>query len=442
MIKAEKKLNRTKQVSMILAIALVISGIPVSAIAGEAGDGKSFLGTAANNFSDFVAKVPSAFNMEAAEIGTRVRIRPHFSTSTAYNSNATLIGNGDTDSAFQYRLSPGISVEYPVGRLFTMADYTYSFAGSQGKKVDYTTNTHNFSALARYEVSQDTNVGLSNNIQLSETPLGGGDLFILETAILSATHRFGERLTGTVSDTFQWFDDRGNLAPKYKNSGFIDNGVKGELAYDVSENLKVGPSVTWNIRDFDQDEAKNYWQIDPRLQATYGIGTKLTLRGNVGWQYRKFDNQGKSDDNEWTIAYGVGLSYLFSNKLSWTLDYNRSLQDTFDTGFVLREGSQASTLDNLDREYRVLRSDRINTRILYNINEKMSASAYGGVQFIDSEREDNVFSEFDESDESAMEIGASFIYRLTSYLSLSLDYSFGRRFSTDNEARTIIAVGE
>lgn len=408
-------------------IALALLPMSVAAFADE-GAATTEGGDEQGFFDRLFSGLPGIFQeLSPADVGHKPRVKPHFAFTSGFHSNAQL-GAQQADPAWQARIAPGLTISVPSGKLYTEVDYTYGFSTTQGRRTSANINTHNLNALARYDLSADTIIGIGNNIQFSEVPGVPGQPFILETATGQVKHRITPKLTGTLTDTFQFFEDKSSTRP----NDFVDNGVRGELSYDVTSDIGVGPSFNWNVRNFQDIDAKDYWQIQPAVNASYRLGPKTTVAGNFGWAFRKFSEG--ADDDEAELVYGASVNHKLGRKFIWAVSYARTLVDTFDTSFVFRDSPVAANLDNLAREFRVLKSHRIGTSATYNFNEKNAASAFGDFQFLDGGRTDNVV--FGTSgDEKAMEVGASYTYRLNKYIAFELLYSFGRRFSSDNAAQ-------
>lgn len=416
---------------LLMAAPVVLAG------EGPAAGGGGFDNTSSADASNFVSrgvnKVGSSLGhllgvhdlfseLSSADVGHKSRIRPHFNFTQGFISNARL-GANQADPAWQARVAPGITVSVPSGKLYTEADYTYGFSTTQGRKTHANVSTHNITAMARYDISADTVVGVGNNLQLSEVPGAAGETFLLETATAQAKHRLGEKLGVTLTDTLQFFNDRATS----RQNDFVDNGVGAGFAYDATKDLSVGPTIQWNIRHFDKLDDKSYWQITPGVAASYRLGPKTTVGGNFGWALRVFD---KGSNKESELVYGASANHKLGHKFVWSIAYAKSLVDTFDTSFVFKDSAEASALDNLDRDFRVIKSHRIGTSATYHITEKNSVGAFGDVQFLSSEYKDRIVHK-NSHDERAMEIGARYSFRFTRYISFDVLYSFGRRFSVE-----------
>jgi len=382
--------------------------------------------------SDFNTQFRDIFREPSPEDVTRKpRIRPHLVATTGYISNASL-RPGQKDHAWQARIAPGLTLSFPWQKLYTEVDYTYGFNTTQGNRTSANVNTHTLNALARYDLSSDTVLAVGNNIQWSEIPLQGGRTFTLETATAQAKHRFGERLDGAITNTFQWFNDNSKEPPFDQTNEFVDEGIKAEALYELFDSLSVGPSFGWNIRSFNEREGKNYWQINPALNVLYKLGSKTTLGGNFGWGHRKFTDEGFTvGDTESELVYGASARHVLGQKVVWSIEYQKSLQDTFDTNFVFRDDPHSVTLDNLDRRFRVLKSHRIGTAATYYLTERHSLGAFGDFQFISGDENDHVETRT-KNHEKAMELGATYTFRLNRYVNFDLNYIFGRRFSEEN----------
>lgn len=363
-----------------------------------------------------------------ADVGHKSRIRPHFAFNQGFLSNARLASN-QADAAWQARIAPGITVSIPSGKLYTEVDYTYGFSTTQGRKTNANINTHNVSALARYDISADTVVGVGNNLQLSEVPGTVDETFALNTTTAQLKHRLGPKLSASLTDTFQWFNDKATS----RQHDFVDNGVAVGLSYDVTKDLSVGPTFAWNVRHFEKidddfGDLKDYWQITPGILTTYRLGPKTTLTGNFGWAFRRFDKGGNRTQSE--LVYGASATHKLGRKLIWSFSYAKTLQDTFDTSFVFRDTPEVTALDNLDRDFRVIKSHRLGASATYILNEKNSIGAFGDVQLLSSDLDDRIIHR-DSNDERAMEVGTKYSFRFNRYITFDVLYAFGRRFSVE-----------
>jgi hypothetical protein len=84
-----------------------------------------------------------------------------------------------------------------------------------------------------------------------------------------------------------------------------------------------------------------------------------------------------------------------------------------------------------DSNFRVVKVHRIGTNASYYFNEKNSIAGFFDVQFTETDDADNVVTG-QKNDERLMETGLRYSYRLTRYLSFDIGYTFGRRFTTQN----------
>lgn len=440
MVNGRKKYRRC---TLITIFALLLCVMPV-AFADEGGatsegnDGGGFFSGISRGLSNLTSGLPNIFQeLSPADVGHKPRIKPHFAFNQGFTSNARF-GSNQADAAWQARVAPGIGVSIPSGKLYTEADYTYGFSTTQGRKTHANINTHNINALMRYDLSEDTVIGVGNNFQISEVPGAAvGDTFTLETATAQVKHKLSPKLSASLTDTFQWFNDGSKLVSEgvSRENDFSDNGVGVNLNYDATSDLTVGPSFLWNMRDFKRVNEKDYWQIQPGVAASYRLGPKTTLGGSFGWTFRDFENNAAwaSDDHESELVYGASASHLLGRKLVWSVSYAKTLQDTFDTSFIFKDTPESTALDNLDRDFRLLKSHRIGSSATYNLNERNSVGAFGDVSFVTGDAEDNI-SRNSKNHEKTMEVGARYAYRLNRYFTFELLYAFGRRFSADNQS--------
>lgn len=427
--KAQGRESRVWRGAVVLIVAFLM--LPTLSFADEGaggGEKEGFFSRIGNGLSNLTGGLFSELSPE--DVGHKPRVKPHFAATQGFISNARL-GANQADAAWQARIAPGITISVPSGKLYTEVDYTYGFSTTQGSKTHANINTHNINALARYDLTADTIIGVGNNLQFSEVPGEPGQPFILETATGQVKHRLSPKLTASLTDTLQVFEDKSATRP----NDFVDNGVDVSLSYDVTSDLSVGPTFSWHVRGFDDLDAKDYWQITPGVGTSYRLGPKTTLNGNFGWALRKFaKGQGKNDTQS-ELVYGASVNHLLGRKFVWSVGYAKTLTDTFDTSFVFRTNPNSVTLDNLDREFRVLKSHRLMSSATYNFNEKNSIAAFGDFQFISADKKDQITFKTD-GDEKAMEAGISYSYRFNRYITFDVGYAFGRRFSAENSPRT------
>jgi len=380
-----------------------------------------------SHFSDLFSE------LSASDAGVRPKITPHLSFNQGFVSNANL-GKAQDDPAWQARLAPGIGISLPLNRLLAEVDYTYGFSTTQGRHTNSNRNTQNFDALMRYQLTEKTTLGASNNIQWSQIPGNSDKMFMLESAIGQVQHEFTDKLMSDTKYTFQYFNDQSESDQTSRENDFNDNGLQQRFDYDITEAIRAAFSFQWNIRDFKKIAGKDYWQIQPVWHVSYDLGPKTTVGGHLGWAYRRF--HATHGDAESELVYGANLRYLFGQKLTWLLNYDKKLSDTYDTDFIYREDAETTPLDNFDRNYRVLKVHRIGTKLNYNFNERFSTRMFADFEFTTSDKEDNVvlIGQNQKNDEKTMEIGAGFRYRITRWLAINILYSFGRRFQSDDGA--------
>jgi hypothetical protein len=385
--------------------------------------------TAHKSFSPF----PHLFTqMPVEDIGHKPRIRPHFAFNQGYVSNARL-GTSQADAAWQARIAPGIGISVPYKRLLAEVDYTYSFFTSQGRKTDQNTSTHNLDGLLRYELTSKTTLAVGNDTQWSDIPLVEHDTFFLETVNTQLIHSFTSKFRSDLVYAFQYYDDRTKSDTTSREQDFSDHGIIETVHYDLTEALTFSPAFSWNVRDFKRVRDKDYWQISPVLGAAIRLGSKTTLGGHFGWAFRKFDHgTAGTGKRESELVYGSSLQHFWGRKFVWRLQYDKTLQDTYNTGFVYREDAETIPFDNFDRNFRVVKNHRIDTRADYFFNEKFSSGVFGTFQFTTNDEKDNVVIG-KKNTERGMEVGAKASYRLWRYMSLDILYAFGRRFSSTDE---------
>lgn len=386
-----------------------------------------------NAISDFQSRLPAVFHEPAAaDVGNKPRLKTRMYTLTGYTSNGNLDSN-QASSAWLARVSPGLSLEMPIGdRLYTEIDYTYSFATIQGRNIHENTNSHHLQGLARYALTDATQLGLKQSIQWSELPgTSAGNMFTLNSTTAEITHRFSDILDAYLSDTYQWFQDETESDEGLFNQQYNDNGVAGGVNYEVTDRITLTPNAGWNIRNFAALDSKDYWQARYQLNGKYELGTQTTLTGFFGHNIRNFSKGSGADDTENNLIWGAGIINNVTHKLSVDLDYTHNAVDTFDTGFLNSTTAEATNADNLDRNFRIMTTHRIKAGTNYYINEKNRVSLWGDLQFVNAAAEDNVVR-LNNGDEVTMEFGPTYSYRINEYMNLDVAYTFGRRMFADD----------
>ena len=131
------------------------------------------------------------------------------------------------------------------------------------------------------------------------------------------------------------------------------------------------------------------------------------------------------------------MVHTLGSKLVLGLNYQKSLQDTFNSQFVQRvDNPEAGNLDTFDGNFRVVKAHRIDSTATYNFNEKNSVGTFVAFQFVNTDAEDNLKTA-EKNDEKTFETGVRYSYRISKYASLDIGYTFGRRFSAmNNSGRT------
>jgi len=427
---------KTSTFASMLAVLFAVSIIPAgfSAETVDAQANKSGIGNSlANAISDFQAKLPAIFREPSPEdIGTKPLLKTHFGATSSFTTDANLTTK-ERNPAWLARVSGGLTLELPIGdRLYTEADYNASYASVQGKGISTNTVSHNLSALARYKLTDATLLGLKHNIQWSQVPDSIDDMFTLSTTTAEVTHKFSDNLTASLGDSFQWFQDELSTEPGFINQEYFDNTVFATADYVATDRLNLMPKFSWNKRHFSNIETKNYNQFRYDLAAAYELTAQTTLSAHGGYNYRRFSEG--SDRGDHAFIYGIGVQSNVSQKLSWNAGYEYDVQDTFDTNFLTNEGAEATNLDNLDRNFRLLRTHRFGGSVLYHLTERNSFSFFSDVQFVRTDAEDNVVR-LRENNEASLEMGPGYTFRLNKYLSFELKYVLGRRFgNTDSDS--------
>lgn len=421
--------NSTKSRILSLTLALLVFMTSACVPSSFAADGGNWF---SNAVSSVKSSVKDTFSeLSSADIGSKPRVKPHFSSNTGWVSDGDLSTTGQ-QGAWLLRIAPGVTVQLPAGeKLYNELGYTYSFVTTQGaRKTDGHSNGHNINWISRYQAAPDTVIGVGNNAQWSEQPGDFHKNFFLETANADITQKLGEKLDGKIGYQFQYYKDPTDTDPTTNEQSFTNNQLSALLNYDVLDKLTLSPSFVWDIRSFSKLREKDYKQYTESLGTSYRLGPKTTLNANIGWAFRDFDK----GNNEYELVYGGGVVHTLGSKLVLGLNYQKSLQDTFNSQFVQRvDNPEAGNLDTFDGNFRVVKAHRIDSTATYNFNEKNSLGTFVAFQFVNSDAEDNLKTA-EKNDEKTFETGFRYSYRISKYASLDIGYTFGRRFSAMNNS--------
>ena len=419
------KKSRIFSLTLALLVFMTSACVPVS-FAAEGGSWFS------NAVSSVKSSVQDTFSeLGSSDLGTKPRVRPHFSSNTGWVSDGDLSTEAK-EGAWLMRLAPGVTVALPVGdKLYNELDYTYSFVTTQGAgDSDGHSNGHNINWISRYQATADTAIGVGNNTQWSEEPGAFHRNFFLNTTNADVSHKFGEKLDGRVGYVLQYYKDPTPSGVTEREQTFTNNQISTSLDYDVLDKLTLSPSFMWDVRNFAKVREKDYNQYTESLATKYHLGPKTILDANIGWAFRDFDK----GNNESELIYGAGVTHTVGRKLVLGLNYQKSLQDTFNTAFVQRvDNPEAGNLDTFDGNSRVVKAHRIDSKATYYINEKNVVSAFLGFQAAYGDAEDNVVTG-EKNNEKMMETGIRYSYKICKSVSLDIGYSIGRRFSAMNSA--------
>jgi len=432
--------SKVEAFTRVLPVLVLVGFITFSNPLAQAAEKEGGFGAGLKDaISNFQQSLPSIFHeLSAEDIGVKPRLRPHFGVNSSFTSDANL-GEKQGDPAWLARISSGVALELPLGdRLYTEADYTFSWATIRGRETNEHVMSHSIDFLARYKLTDESTIGLSQNLQLSEVPGAGGDTFILNSSKIEGSHKFSPLIRASVDATYQHFQDKGNNTIRTKNSEFMDFSTGVSVDYKATDMLTLIPSFRWTLRDFKAANTKDFWGLESKLGAKYDLSARTTISAHVGWDRRDFDDtDARGDEVDHSLLWGVSISHAVSRLLTAGVSYDRSVQDTFLTDFafddtgIYRDGAEATNLDNLDRNFRIITIDNISARGTYHIDERNSMGIFGAFQFSHTDAEDNIFN-LVENDEKVMELGASYSYRLNRYISLGIQYIYGRRFSNED----------
>ncbi len=429
--KVEIKIKHNWISPVIVLLAFFLFTLIPNLRADEAATDQGSGGRWSNLGSKLKSAMPKIQNplseLGSEDAGSKPRITPHLHANSGYTSNATL--KRKAQSAWIANVSPGVSLDLPLSdKLYSSLGYTYTLSETQGKNIHAHSNGHTLEATLKYDLSKDTSFGARNGLYWSELAGSPGNNYLMEAASAGVKHNFGSRLTGGANYNYEHFRDVTVTNALTPNDTYDDNGATADASYKITDDLAVSPTFAWNIRRFEKVEQKNFWQIAPGVGTEYQLGTKTKIGGNFGWGYRSF-SQGDGYESE--LLYGAWLSHLLSRKINWSIKYDKTLQDTFDSRYAKIKSGATTDLDNFDRRFRVVKNHRLSTELGYSINEKNSISTYGAFQFTKADANDNVFTN-DENEEQKMSIGIGYNYRLTRYLTFTLGYDFSRNFQTQN----------
>src|SRR3989338_3625409 len=198
--------NSKKSRIFSLAVALLVFMTSTCVPSSFAADGGNWFSNAVSSVKNSVQDTFS--ELSSSDIGSKPRVKPHFSSNTGWVSDGDLSTTGQ-QGAWLLRIAPGVTVQLPAGdKLYNELGYTYSFVTTQGaRNTDGHSNGHNINWLSRYQAAHDTVIGVGNNAQWSEQPGDFHKNFFLETANADITQNLGEKLDGKIGYQFQYYKD-------------------------------------------------------------------------------------------------------------------------------------------------------------------------------------------------------------------------------------------
>jgi len=280
------------------------------------------------NLPDLTDPMAPFFQME----GLRMRLGVvefalNFGMSFAYNDN---IFNAQTPRVADYitTITPTFTLE--IGDAIKREDNFFAISYSPQPQIfaensDQTTINENLAVALHYQfprLTEDLAFSYAKNSNPTLTDIGRVEtrqysLLWTNSYALTARTALEFALQGaTVAYT----------GPGYTNYSTVSATTR--LAYEVSPKLllTLGPSVGVTTNEGGQGK-QTFESIT--LGFEYKSLSKLAFHGGLGFQVQQFDGANANGDQGFsTPTFSLGLTYQASEKRSFTLDLNRSVQNS------------------------------------------------------------------------------------------------------------------
>jgi hypothetical protein len=374
-----------------------------------------------------MAKDIWATEMKIAQ--TTAKIKTSLSASSEYHSNIDLKDHG-TKGGMVYRVTPGVTLEIPLERLFTqfLADMSYINA----EKGD-TTWTGHAKGLMRYNVSDLTSIGISHDYTRGELyNVRSGNSFDLNISQVMIKHQLDPLWSVAV------------IGDKEKYDTHIKEGSDGYSDYDqldgqVVLDYKMTPATTltysgkWARRDYKDISEKSYKSVGGEVAIAQRITPRISIGGNGG--YVKRDYTGSDDVRE--ITYGANFNAIVSPLSTLRVTYDHNIQDTFypKDPTVLKNvfGIDDTLVNLLDENYKFVETDRVGVTLDYRMTDKDTLNIGGAYITSDSGSRLSTVSTAspDRLKEKNYYGGLGYSHKFTSWMALDIKGTYGVRNSND-----------
>ena len=356
-------------------------------------------------------------------------------TSLDWNDNVYLREN-DEKGKFVITVTPRIAVKVPKGKSYfefnTNLEYQNVGFG------DYNLFNPSAKILFRQNLCEWSSFGIWDKYQKSFIPGDLGEDFDLNTVGVDFKRQFSSALTGKLGYTYQTLDypdDDENIAD------YHDSKITGGVDFRLGRRSVIGVGGHYQAKNFNEpggaENLKDYDSYGAKVRYETGVGAKSTFGLYGGYTKKDYEvtYNGESEDEFYTA--GIFLNVPMTEKTSIRVYYDQGVQDTYYVypGEVLDPEYDPVT-DIIMDTFRDAEVSRIGLNARHQLSEKIGLNM--GISFATNKagiekRLPPVPVGTPELDEDILEAGAGISYRLGRRVTVSLDYTYGKR---DSEARS------
>lgn len=360
-----------------------------------------------------------------------VRIKPTFKYSASFTDNVELINNSDSKYRLTQDIKPGIILQLPLDRAYLETGYQFEYFKANGYKGK---GMHSANGLFRYDLSENTSIGFSDDYSTSALNLTGDKSFTYNTVGASIAQQLNSRASTGLNYAFETY--RGPSSDIYSN--YSDQGVTWDMSYRLSPLTTLTPNFEYHLRNFrhgtDYSDKKDYNSYSGQLTISQVLTPRISASLNGGYTDREY----KIGDSGSGATYGAGLGARLSNFSELKFDYQHAIMDTFNPldKETLQSGSDFLNNENiashLSSEYRQLTTDRITTNLNYKLTDKDIFDLGFTYSWSLGKSSDIVTSTIGELREESYTIGLGYSRKLLKWVSLSVRGAYGGKKSNNN----------
>ena len=365
-----------------------------------------------------------------------VKIKPVLSNFSEYNSNINLT-NGHKKQGMIYRITPGITIQAPLDRLYFETGADLSFVIVEADSQEWTGSSR---GIARYDFSDTTSLGLkelySRGFTYGFIP---GNRYDLDRTYLDLKHQFSPRLAVTLGGERERYETHVKNGYGLHFADYKEGGGGLAVSYKLTPTTSLALNSSFANRLYEHQNQKDYNGWTNSLGVAQKITPNISVGANMGFQYR--DYKFVPDAREMT--YGGNIDMILSAFSTLSIYYNRGLADTLyprDPNALTYPFEIDRTLNYfLNEEYRYVETNRIGLALTYRLTEQDTLDI--GWEYIKSKSGDSqvitmpgdTYLLGHKLKEYNYYSGIGYMHKFLPWLSVNLRGSYGARTSNVRE---------